>query len=172
MDAMRQLVHCLPEAKYMAREFADMMDTCTPEEVENMKQLEGEIYYNVLELFEGASVAWPIQYVLIVSIFNGKAYIWLKHYFRDDQCEGDCKHAHMGIYCFALKDKDNIILEYQGDGGWVAYRSGYCFGLNDDENAILEYATDCIHRADEEKTNMKNQLEQIAARVGMKRPAE
>ena len=54
----------------------------------------------------------------------------------------------------------------------MAYRSGYCFGLNDDENAILEYATDCIHRADEEKTNMKNQLEQIAARVGMKRPAE
>ena len=75
MDAMRQLVHCLPEAKYMAREFADMMDKCTPEEVETMQQLEGELYYNVFALFEGKSVARPIQHVLIVYVFNGKAYI-------------------------------------------------------------------------------------------------
>ena len=145
MDAMRQLIHCLPDAKLVASDFADMMVTGgTTEEMGDVLQLDGPIYYEVLALFEGNTVARPIQHVLTVSIFNGKAYIWLKRYFRDDQCGGE----------------------------WKACRGGYHFGLNDDENAILEYATECIRLADEERKKMKNQLELIAARVGRKRPAE
>ena len=75
----------------------------------------------------------PIHHVLVVSVFNGTAYIWLKRYIinRNDQGEGD----------------------------WTACICGYWFGLNDDENAILEYATDCIYRVEEEKKNMKHQPE-------------
>ena len=53
MDVMMKLVHCMPEAKHVANEFADMMDKGTPEEVENMQQLDCDIYYNVLALFDG-----------------------------------------------------------------------------------------------------------------------
>ena len=133
MDVMMKLVHCMPEAKHVANEFADMMDKGTPEEVENMQQLDCEIYYNVLALFDGNDMARrPIHHVLMVSVFNGKAYIWLKRYLRNDQGEGDWTASCIG---------------------------GYWFGLNDDENAILEYATDCIYRVEEEKKNMKHQPE-------------
>ena len=85
-----------------------------------------------MALFDGNAIARrPIHHVLIVSVFNGKAYIWLKRYLRNDQGEED----------------------------WTACTGGYWFGLNDDENAILEYVTDCIYCVEEEKKNMKHQSE-------------
>ena len=43
-----------------------------------------------MALFDGNTIARrPIHHVLIVSVFNGKAYIWLKRYIRNDQGEED-----------------------------------------------------------------------------------
>ena len=122
---LSHLLKYLPRAKKVAQEYNDLVDNAPPEEAENLKLEEGEIYTQVLTSFAGKSPSPAIRHVLQVSMFNGKAYIWLKRFFQAD------------------------------DGEYKACRGGYWFGQNDDEKAIMEYANKCISFTDFQRKLLK-----------------
>ena len=135
MNVLRSLVQGLPEAKRIAKEYLNMVSLAEPTERETLDAMEGEIYNKVLSCFEGNSSSRAIQHVLMVSVFNGNPYIWLKRFFKDD------------------------------DEEWKACRGGFWFSMNDDEEAILAYAKECIDYVDEKRKLAKGVLEGIKARL-------
>lgn len=108
MNALRNLVEYLEEAKTVAREYDTMCVVAEPMEREQLINLEGEIYSKVLSCFEGNAKVRAIQHTLMVSVFNGKAYIWLKRFFRDGEEWKACR----GGYPFGQEDNGALIGDF------------------------------------------------------------
>ena len=106
--AVRQLVKYLPAAQEVARDFNEAVSAASLETAEELKLQEGEIYSQLLSSFGGNDNSCPIKHYLLVSTYNGKAYIWLKRFFMDD-------------------DKD-----------FKACRGGYWFSQNDDIKEFID----------------------------------
>ena len=111
---VRQLVKYLPKAKEAARQFNEEFAAASPETAEELKLQEGEIYSQILSTFPGNENYCSIKHHLLVSTYNGKAYIWLKRFFMDDNKE------------------------------YKACRGGYWFSQNDDEEAISKFVDMCM----------------------------
>lgn len=111
---VRNLVKYLPIAKAAARNFNEDFAAASPETAEQLKLQEGEIYSRVLSTFPGNENFVSISHRLIVSTYNGKAYIWLKRFFLDDNQE------------------------------YKACRGGYWFSQNDDEDALGKFVERCM----------------------------
>ena len=101
MLAVRQLVKFLPAAQQAARDFNAAFAAASPETAEKLKLQECEIYSQLLSSFGGTDDYCAIKCYLLVSTYQGKAYIWLKRFFMDDN--KDFK-ACRGGYWFSIND--------------------------------------------------------------------
>lgn len=98
---VRQLVKYLPTAQQAARDFNEAFAAASPETQEELKLQDGEIYSQLLSSFGGNGNYCAIKHYLLVSTYQGKAYIWLKRFFMDD--DQDFK-ACRGGYWFSVND--------------------------------------------------------------------